>query len=85
MPADWFISRICEEFHCIPSVADEEFDDDPVRILNILEMRAFQRAKEAIDRDGDNVKMTPMVRMVMVIEADAMRRRAEQIRASLHA
>lgn len=82
MPDDWLLSRICEEFQCVPSVADAEFEDDPVRILNILEMRGFARAKEAMDRDGDKVKMTPTVRLVMQIEAEQMKARAEEARAS---
>jgi hypothetical protein len=45
------ISRICEEFGCLPSQAERELITDPSRaVITIMEMRSFARAKEQIDR-----------------------------------
>lgn len=74
MPAEWLISRIAEEFHCTPSVAEREYDRDPVLIGRILEMRGFVAAKSHIDnaKDWSDLKLTPNVTLYMSIEHAVM-------------
>ena len=44
----WIISRICEEFHCLPIVAERLWlDDTEDTALMILEFRAYARSKAA--------------------------------------
>lgn len=44
------MSRICEEFGCLPSEALRELEDDPQRlVLDVMELRAYARAKAALD------------------------------------
>lgn len=46
-PREWWISRVCEEFHCTPSQALQE---DAWDVLNILELRQYARAYGAVMR-----------------------------------
>lgn len=49
-PDEWIVSRVCEEFHCTPSVAREEIDADvDNQLFKIIEMRAYEKAKQAFD------------------------------------
>jgi hypothetical protein len=46
----WMVSRICEEFSCLPSQALRELDTDPERLaLMIPDLRAYAAAKRAFD------------------------------------
>jgi hypothetical protein len=80
VPDDWLVSRVCEEFTCLPMQAAQELERDPEhRALAILELRAYARAKAALDRAekmGD-VPMTPMVEWVMKVAAEKIRLRRE--------
>ena len=41
----WFLSRICEEFNCLPSAAIQEWEDQPAGLLeSIIDMRAYAAA-----------------------------------------
>jgi hypothetical protein len=74
-PDEWVISRICEEFGCLPSAAIRELEDGDADVLfTVLEMRSYARAKAHVDgakKQGD-LKMTPAVRRVFEIEHAAM-------------
>lgn len=74
------MSRVCEEFGCLPMAAARELASDPEhRALAILELRAYARAKAALDRAeqiGD-VPMTPMVEWVMQVAAEKIRLQRE--------
>jgi len=51
---EWLISRICEEFHCLPSQAIREWDDDAYGLaLDVIELRGYARAKRAWDDATD--------------------------------
>jgi hypothetical protein len=53
-PDEWIISRVCEEFHCLPSEAIEAIEDDVGGLLfTIIELRSYARAKE----DYENTPM----------------------------
>lgn len=50
VPFAFWLGRLCEEFHCLPSDAYREWLTAPAGLLEeILEMRAFARAKEIVD------------------------------------
>jgi hypothetical protein len=80
-PFEWVVSRICEEFHCLPTAALTELLDDPAGMaIEILELRAYARAKESLDnaKSKNDVPDSPMIDMVMEIQADlAKRKRGE--------
>lgn len=47
VPREWVISRICEEFHCLPSDAEKE---DADTVFNIIELRSYARAKSVTEQ-----------------------------------
>lgn len=69
-PRELLVSRICEEFGCLPSVAERELlDGDSVLLFDVLALRSYLRAKAQLDgatRQGD-VPMTPAVRQVLEV------------------
>ena len=54
---EWLISRVCEEFHCTPSVAQDELESDEDLIWTILEMRNYANTKNRIDNATDEKHM----------------------------
>ena len=49
-PIEWTISRVCEEFHCLPTEAMQEIMNDPSHMaFDVMELRAYASAKEALD------------------------------------
>ena len=49
----WVISRVCEEFDCLPDQAREALENDTNgSIFQILELRALANAKSRIDDAG---------------------------------
>jgi len=51
VPFVWWISRLCEEFHCLPSAAYREWLDAPDGLIeHLLEARAYAATKAACDR-----------------------------------
>lgn len=73
MPWEWWISRFCEEFHCLPSEAVREWRVAPAGLLEtILECRAFAAAKQIVDhaRNAKDIPPTPMTALVQEIEFD---------------
>ena len=80
MPWDWLISRVCEEFGCLPSAAVRELMDDRDHLaLDIMESRAYVRTKEAVARARTEADMPdgPMVEQVFEVEAELLRREAK--------
>jgi len=80
-PEQWLISRVCEEFGCLPSEAVVEIEEGPTQlVLDIMELRAYANAKRVVDqvyeastqaiaagREPPNVPETPMIRRVVEI------------------
>jgi hypothetical protein len=67
VPENWLVSRVCDEFHCVPSVAVQELTGDPERrVVSILEMRGYARTKAAIDaaQKPEDVPTGPMATCV---------------------
>jgi hypothetical protein len=47
------VSRVCEEFQCVPSVALAELDRDEALVWAVLEARGYARAKARYDAAAD--------------------------------
>jgi len=65
------ISRLCEEFSCLPSAAVHELENDPERlVLRVLPLRVFASAKEAYEsaKTKDDIPDHPMIDAVQEIE-----------------
>lgn len=71
------MSRICEEFGCLPSLAV----DEPLGLcLAIIEQRAYARAKDIVERTEhlDDLPDDPMVKLVQEIQWDLAREARER-------
>lgn len=81
VPTEWWISRLCEEFHCLPSEALREWRTAPAELLEtIVEFRAFAQAKAVVERakKKSDIPDTAMCHLVQEIEFDLVEReRAE--------
>lgn len=76
-PDEWLISRVCEEFHCRPSQAQLELDNDTGLVFTILHLRSLAAAKRELDSaaaQDRQVTMTPAIGHVLLLEAEAMKR-----------
>lgn len=69
------MSRVCEEFHCTPAVAEQELEHDADRVFEILGLRAYAKAKAAYDgidrlskNDRAQLRADPLVQLVMETE-----------------
>jgi hypothetical protein len=81
VPFEWVISRVCEEFNCLPSAAVRELMNDPAQMaLDIIEFRAYARAKEALDnaKKPEDVPDSPMIEMVWLVQEEMLKRRKEE-------
>lgn len=59
MPLELAISRVCEEFQCLPTAALREIQEAPYNLIaDIIDVRGFIRTKEAYDRatPGSNIE-----------------------------
>ena len=62
------MSRICDEFGCLPSEAVRELETDTrQQIFRIMRMRAYANAKHRLDtmKAGDNLDNVPMIEEVL--------------------
>ncbi len=82
------MDRVCEEFHCVPSVARAELDADFEGVIDVLTCRHYARAKAAYDGMKDltpearaKVLADPMVQQVreteVALAAEALARKRE--------
>lgn len=72
MSREWVVSRICEEFHCLPSAAIHE----PLDLcLGIIECRNYARAKRLVEQSQslDDLPDDPMIALVQEIQFDIAR------------
>jgi phage tail protein X len=50
-PEQWLVSRVCEEFGCLPSEALVEIEEGPTQlVLDIMELRAYANAKRIVEQ-----------------------------------
>ena len=69
------VSRVAEEFHCLPDMAIRALENDPDRLIPaILTLRAFARAKETYDNSKSkrDLPQTRMIEVLQEIEFEAM-------------
>jgi hypothetical protein len=68
LPEAYYLSRICEEFGCLPSEAERELRRQPVGWLEeIIEAKHYARAKAVYDRTSNKADVTlgdPMMHLV---------------------
>ena len=67
-PEAWIVSRICEEFGCLPSQAINELEIDVRKpLFQIIKMRAYANAKHRLDNmsAGENLDNVPMIEEVL--------------------
>tara|TARA_B100000949_G_scaffold4534_2_gene3937 strand:+ start:7549 stop:7806 length:258 start_codon:yes stop_codon:yes gene_type:complete len=67
-PAAWIVSRICEEFGCLPSEAVSEMEKDVRKhLFQIMQMRCYAAAKRRLDdmKPGENLDDVPMIDVVL--------------------
>jgi len=90
MPVTAWLNRICEEYHCRPSEAWQEWVEAPVGWLEeLIEARAYMAAKATYDRLSDydaqaraRVMSQPIMQLVKdvdlgIAQAELERRVAE--------
>jgi hypothetical protein len=72
MPLAYYVSRVCEEFACVPSVALAEVDRLPAGFLeDVIEARSFGVAYDIVQRsEPKDIPDTPMVKLVQEIDLD---------------
>lgn len=67
-PELWLVSRICEEYHCLPSQAIQELWKGPSQlVLDIMELRAYAQAKSLVERGGE-LPASPIVKEVLAVQ-----------------
>ena len=69
-PFEWVVSRVCEEFNCLPSQAIREIMTDPSQMaFDIIELRSYARAKEILDnaKDAKEIPDSPAIDRVWEI------------------
>lgn len=76
---------MCEEFGCLPDAAEQALENDPEhRILTIISMRAFARAKAEWDAYDPRSKRPPpsgrAAELAKEIEFDEARRQIAESR-----
>lgn len=76
MPFEWMVSRVCEEFHCLPTQAVRELKNDPHRMaLDIIHLRGYAYAKHVLDtaKSARDIPKGVDVTQVMEIQAKIMK------------
>jgi hypothetical protein len=67
------VSRVCEEFGCLPAAAEHALDNDPSQmILTIMKLRSFARNKEVYDncKSRKDLPQNGMMDLLLEIEFD---------------
>lgn len=76
VPFEWMVSRVCEEFGCLPSAAVREIKDDPNgTAMEIMRLRHYARTKELLDnaKTSADIPKGVDVSQVMEIQAEIMK------------
>lgn len=74
LPDEWLISRVCQEFKCLPSEAKRELQRDPQLVFDVLELRHYVQTREAIlnAKDKTQVPTGPMADLAADIEFEVL-------------
>ena len=75
------LSRICEEFHCLPWQAEEQLERDPDQVLRILELRAYRDTFLGLEhaKDEQSAPKGPLVDLWAEFELERLRSRVEEM------
>lgn len=75
------LSRICDEFHCLPSQAARELDREPELVSDILMLRSYARTKEQMEHaeDEKDAPKGPMADLVLEIEYALLQERKARV------
>lgn len=79
-PFEWVISRICEEFHCLPTQAYKELMIDPLNMaIDIMELRSYANAKEILDhaKSESDIPKSSAIEQVWMVQHELLKRRRE--------
>ena len=85
------VSRICEEFGCLPTAALRELEEAPHGLVaDVIDVRGFTRTKEALDRATPGSKIEPPTgpmsdrvwAAIAAIEADKKKVHEEMLRGA---
>lgn len=80
---DGVLSRICEEFHCLPWQAEEQLERDPQQVFRILGLRAYRDMYQAITRPGvteETAPRGPLVDLYADFELEALQQRIAEMK-----
>jgi len=76
MPFEWMVSRVCDEFGCLPSAAYRELMNDPSGMaLDIMRLRNYARSKDILDhaKSAKDIPDGADVKQVMEIKKELMK------------
>lgn len=80
------ISRICDEFHCLPSQAERELARDPELVFDILQLRGYaqtwQQMEDADDEKGIKAPTGKLADLVGDIEVELWQERRARLMAN---
>ncbi len=79
-PPRWLVSRVCEEFHCLPAQAEQELDRDFDGVLEVIELRAYAQTRARL-MSAQNEEQAPkgkMADLVMDIEFALIQERNQE-------
>lgn len=74
------VSRVCEEFGCLPSQAIAELEANDELVFDVLDSRAYSRAWEVVDAatSPDQVPESEMVDWVFLVQHELLKRRNDE-------
>jgi len=74
------VSRICEEFGCLPSAAIAEMRRHPDLVMDVISMRAYAKTREAIEsaKSADDVPKGTMADLVNDISVELFKDRQQR-------
>lgn len=84
MPVTFWLSRLCEEFSCLPGAAYRAWLEAPVGLLEeILEARAYASAKRIYEAatNKQEIPSSPIMDLVRTVSFDLAREAIEERKA----
>ena len=72
-PFEFWIGRICEEFHCLPSEAMREWRTSPAGFLeDVMEARAYAQAWAMVDgaKSAKDIPSSPLTDLAITIRRE---------------
>jgi hypothetical protein len=80
-PLEWVVSRVCEEFGCLPTRALWELEHEPDGLaLTIIKLRAYAATKAAIDRatDEKEIPKGALADLVLDVTTELVKERVQR-------